>query len=101
MERKHFFFFLMNQTAERLISPAAQAGPCVLLVSETKTSAEGMKEDAGSKKEEGKGEECHQHFGCGGKERSSETSEERGDNNHKKFGRTYLSNRPPRSSCLA
>lgn len=47
----------MNQTAERLISPAAQAGPCVLLVSETKTSAEGMKEDAGSKKEEGKGEE--------------------------------------------
>lgn len=96
-----FIFFLMNQTAERLISPAAQAGPCVLLVSETKTSAEGMKEDAGSKKEEGKGEECHQHFGCGGKERSSETSEERGDNNHKKFGRTYLSNRPPRSSCLA
>lgn len=66
----------MNQTAERLISPAAQASPCVLLVSETKTSAEGMKEDAGSKKEEGKGEECHQHFGCGGKERSSETSEE-------------------------
>lgn len=44
----------MNQIEERLISPAAQAGPCVLLVSETKTSAEGMREDAGSKKRKGR-----------------------------------------------
>lgn len=74
-----FFFFLMNQTAERLISPAAQAGPCVLLVSETKTSAEGMKEDAGSKKRgrEGRGMSPTLRMWWEGKELRDERGERR------------------------
>ena len=98
----------MNQTEERLISPAAQAGPCVLLVSETKTggererktSAEGTKEDAGSKRKKGKREECHQHFGCGGKERSSEASEGRGDEQPQEKVWPYLLIKPSSAFVL-
>lgn len=98
-----FFFFFFNESNSREADFSRSTGRSVC--------AAGVRdEDVGGGYEGGRGEQKKRK----GRERNvTNTSDVVGRkgaprrarreemNNHKKFGRTYLSNRPPRSSCLA
>lgn len=95
-----FFFFFFNESNSREADFSRSTGRSVC--------AAGVRdEDVGGGYEGGRGEQKRGREGRGMSPtlrmwwEGKELRDERGDNNHKKFGRTYLSNRPPRSSCLA
>lgn len=97
--RRCFEAQIRNAT-QNLVSPVAQTGPCVLLLGTITEERHHQEEWRRTRRGKKKG---LRRRGMSKKKKKTTTSETSGEiiNNHKKFSRTYWSNRPSRSSCMA